>query len=159
MLDARRARWTDKQVSVWQLRRRCRCRETWKLTLAQGMPGAESSKTCWKSMRSSHSRACMTGKPSGLLSGPSPAALSASLTPSALVKPAQVARGELAVRSAACVERQPVPVALPCDGSGLAVSALCDCGAVEGVAAGCASALDPGRSTLCAAAAAAARYT
>ena len=78
----------------------------------------------------------MTGKPSGLLSESSSAALSASLTPSALEKPAQVARGELAVGSAAWVERQPPPVRLLCEGSGLVASLACSFAAVEGAAAG-----------------------
>jgi len=120
---------------------------TWKLTRAQGMPGAESSNTCWKSMRSSDNSPCISDAP---LPGPSTPPLSDALPGSLPPAPLMAPLGELGL-SAALLGVSPhlEPVILVCDGSGLTTSPACACAAVDGIAAGCASALDPGRSTRC----------
>ena len=125
---------------------------TWKLTRAQGIPGAESSNTCWKSMRSSDSSTCMSETWSARLPGPSAPALSPSLPASRLATPAPEALGECALSAAVgCVSLQTELVKLFCDGSDLRTLPACACAAVDGAEAGCASALDPGKSKAAAA--------
>lgn len=129
---------------------------TWKLTRAQGMPGAESSKTCWKSMRSSDNSACISDAPlPGLSTPPLSVSWPVSLPATPLVAPL----GELGLSAALrWVSPHLEPVILVCDGSDLTTSPACACAAVDGIAADCASTLDPGRSTRCAAPASQCRY-
>ena len=88
---------------------------TWKLTRAQGMPGAASSKTCWKSMRSSDNSACISDAP---LPGPSTPPLSVSLPDSLPPAPLMAPLGELGLSAALLwVSAHLEPVILVCDGS------------------------------------------